>query len=73
MYFQSNFAMGKLPTEARKCFMLDFGLARPFRNCDGCLRQPRAVAGFRGTVRYAAVHAHKSKVTILFIHVVPSD
>lgn len=26
--------------------------------------QPRPVAGFRGTVRYASVNAHKNKVSI---------
>lgn len=28
------------------------------------LFQPRAVAGFRGTVRYASVNAHKNKVAV---------
>lgn len=28
------------------------------------VRQPRPVAGFRGTVRYASVNAHKNKVSI---------
>lgn len=27
--------------------------------------QPRPVAGFRGTVRYASVNAHKNKVSVL--------
>ncbi|KAK1170470.1 tau-tubulin kinase 1-like isoform X1 [Acipenser oxyrinchus oxyrinchus] len=57
----SNFAMGRLPSTYRKCFMLDFGLARQYTNTNGEVRPPRNVAGFRGTVRYAAVNAHKNK------------
>ncbi|KAK1171249.1 tau-tubulin kinase 1-like isoform X1 [Acipenser oxyrinchus oxyrinchus] len=57
----SNFAMGRLPSTYRKCFMLDFGLARQYTNTNGEVRPPRNVAGFRGTVRYASVNAHKNK------------
>ncbi|KAK3538082.1 hypothetical protein QTP70_028642 [Hemibagrus guttatus] len=57
----SNFAMGRLPSTYRKCFMLDFGLARQYTNTNGEVRPPRTVAGFRGTVRYASVNAHKNK------------
>jgi tau tubulin kinase len=42
--------------------MLDYGLARQYTNNNGEVRAPRAVAGFRGTVRYASVNAHKNKV-----------
>ena len=106
--FQSNFAMGKQGPNSRKCYMLDFGLARQFVNSSGTndtathdtmlkllrkrslkcvlyslyvchyhflslsvdtilgeLRPPRPVAGFRGTVRYASVNAHKSKVSLI--------
>lgn len=41
--------------------MLDFGLARQFTTSTGEVRPPRAAAGFRGTVRYASVNAHKNK------------
>ena len=41
--------------------MLDFGLARQYTNAAGEVRPPRAAAGFRGTVRYASVNAHKNK------------
>ncbi|OCT77441.1 tau-tubulin kinase 1 [Xenopus laevis] len=57
----SNFAMGRLPSTYRKCYMLDFGLARQYTNTTGEVRPPRNVAGFRGTVRYAAVNAHKNR------------
>jgi len=42
--------------------MLDFGLARQYTNQNGEVRAPRAAAGFRGTVRYASINAHKNKV-----------
>ncbi|KAK2103610.1 hypothetical protein P7K49_017466, partial [Saguinus oedipus] len=82
----SNFAMGRFPSTCRKCYMLDFGLARQFTNSCGDVRpvrffvllsnnlegtknllhlsvaEPRAVAGFRGTVRYASVNAHRNRV-----------
>ncbi|KAG8123164.1 hypothetical protein E2320_018524, partial [Naja naja] len=108
----SNFAMGRLPSTYRKCYMLDFGLARQYTNTNGEVRpallisypiynvyewmygficqamnlssmptgvsrlhlpikgskrhgytrkNPRNVAGFRGTVRYASVNAHKNR------------
>ena len=56
----SNFAMGRLPTTSHCCYILDFGLARQYTTPTGEIRQPRAVAGFRGTVRYASINAHKS-------------
>ncbi|KAM8920860.1 tau-tubulin kinase 2 [Pelodytes ibericus] len=57
----SNFAMGRFPSTCRKCYMLDFGLARQFTTSCGDVRPPRAVAGFRGTVRYASVNAHRNR------------
>ncbi|XP_046712401.1 LOW QUALITY PROTEIN: tau-tubulin kinase 2 [Silurus meridionalis] len=57
----SNFAMGRSPCTRRICYMLDFGLARQFTNSSQEVRPPRRVAGFRGTVRYASVNAHKNK------------
>jgi len=56
----SNFAMGRIPANSHCCYMLDFGLARQYTTPTGEIRQPRSVAGFRGTVRYASVNAHKS-------------
>ncbi|XP_025103992.1 uncharacterized protein LOC112570027 isoform X1 [Pomacea canaliculata] len=56
----SNFAMGK-GNNARRVFMLDFGLARQYTTATGEVRPPRTAAGFRGTVRYASINAHKNK------------
>ncbi|CAJ0586342.1 unnamed protein product, partial [Mesorhabditis spiculigera] len=57
----SNFAMGRTTVTMRSVYMLDFGLARQYLNAKGEIRSPRSAAGFRGTVRYAAVSAHKNK------------
>ena len=54
--------MGRLQKDSKKVFMLDFGLARQYTTPTGEVRPPRAAAGFRGTVRYASVNAHKNKV-----------
>lgn len=64
--FQSNFAMGRLPSTSKNVYMLDFGLARQYLNAKGEIRSPRNAAGFRGTVRYAALTAHKNKVSLFF-------
>jgi tau tubulin kinase len=53
--------MGRTPVTSHNVYMLDFGLARLFLNAKGEIRSPRSAAGFRGTVRYAAVSAHKNK------------
>lgn len=57
----SNFSMGRLPSNCRIVYMLDFGLARKYTNAEGQVRPARPQAGFRGTVRYASVNAHKNK------------
>lgn len=57
----SNFSIGRLPSNCRKVYMLDFGLARQYTTATGEVRAPRAAAGFRGTVRYASINAHKNK------------
>ncbi|XP_043249796.1 tau-tubulin kinase homolog Asator isoform X2 [Colletes gigas] len=57
----SNFSIGRLPHNSRLVYMLDFGLARQFTTGTGEVRPPRSAAGFRGTVRYASVNAHKNK------------
>lgn len=67
LYFQSNFAMGRLQNQTKKVFMLDYGLARQYTTQTGEVRPPRAAAGFRGTVRYASVNAHNNKVNIIVL------
>ncbi|XP_050530501.1 tau-tubulin kinase homolog Asator isoform X2 [Daktulosphaira vitifoliae] len=57
----SNFAVGRLHQTCRCVFMLDYGLARQFTTANGEVRTPRTAAGFRGTVRYASLNAHKNK------------
>ena len=57
----SNFVMGGTSDTCRRCYMLDFGLARQYTTPTGEVRQPRAIAGFRGTVRYASINAHLSR------------
>ncbi|XP_052758103.1 tau-tubulin kinase homolog Asator [Galleria mellonella] len=57
----SNFSIGRHPSNCRKVYMLDFGLARQYTTNSGAVRPPRAAAGFRGTVRYASINAHKNK------------
>jgi len=49
--------------------MLDYGLARQFTTANGEVRTPRTAAGFRGTVRYASLNAHKNKVSIIYLFV----
>jgi len=56
----SNFAMG-LPPNQRKVHMLDYGLSRQFTNSNGQTRPARPRAGFRGTVRYASINAHRDR------------
>jgi serine/threonine protein kinase len=43
----------------RKCFIIDFGLARQFTTDKGEIRPPRHKAGFRGTARYASLNSHR--------------
>lgn len=57
----SNFAMGNTKNTNKTVFMIDFGLSRQYVNNEGNVRAPRAVAGFRGTVRYASITAHENK------------
>ncbi len=57
----SNFAIGTTPETSRSCYMFDYGLARQYTTVTGEVRQPRPVAGFRGTVRYASLNAHLSR------------
>ncbi|KAJ3442201.1 tau-tubulin kinase [Anaeramoeba flamelloides] len=39
--------------------LIDFGLARRYRQSDGHLRPARPKVGFRGTARYASINSHE--------------
>lgn len=62
----SNFAMGRHLSDMRTVYMLDFGLARQYISTVSLgsrrpeVRPPRPAAGFRGTVRYASLNAHRN-------------
>ena len=56
--------MGRVQNTSRRVYMLDFGLARQYTTASGDVRPARSAAGFRGTVRYASINAHKNKVTL---------
>lgn len=55
----SNFAIGSQEKLRSVVYMLDFGLCRYYLNRDGSLKIARKQSGFRGTVRYASIHAHQ--------------
>lgn len=57
----SNFAIGRSEDDSRKVYILDYGLARQYVDQSGRLRPARNLVGFRGTVRYASLNAHKHR------------
>lgn len=42
-------------------FIIDYGLARCFRNENGEIKPPRKSIGFRGTLRYVSLRVHKKQ------------
>jgi tau tubulin kinase len=55
----ANYTIGRAELkEVRKVYVFDFGMARKFVHEDGTIKKPRAVARFRGTVKYASVACH---------------
>jgi len=54
----SNFSLGASLPKVACCYLLDFGLARRYLTKEGEVRRARSAAGFRGTARFASVHAH---------------
>lgn len=57
-----NYTIGRPDlNELRKVYVLDFGMARKFVHDDGTMKKPRSAAGFRGTVRYAALSCHMQR------------
>lgn len=57
-----NYAIGRTElNEQRKVYVLDFGMCRKFTGTQNVIRRPRALTGFRGTVRYAPLSCHQGK------------
>lgn len=57
-----NYTIGRADmNELRRIYVLDFGMARKFVHDDGTMKKPRSAAGFRGTVRYAALSCHMQR------------
>jgi len=62
-----NYTIGRQESnELRKVYILDFGMARMYIKIDPVtgartIRRPRNVAGFRGTLRYAAIGVHENR------------
>uniref|UniRef100_A0A7E4V6C3 Protein kinase domain-containing protein n=1 Tax=Panagrellus redivivus TaxID=6233 RepID=A0A7E4V6C3_PANRE len=60
----SNYALGRPESnELRKIYLLDFGMCRRYLDENNQIRRPRAVAGFRGTIRYAPLSCHIRRET----------
>ncbi|GMT27220.1 hypothetical protein PFISCL1PPCAC_28820 [Pristionchus fissidentatus] len=57
----ANFSIGLGPEQETCIFMLDFGIAREFKNPNGTLRKPRENIPFLGTPRFAARACHKKE------------
>ena len=57
----SNWALGLSRDSLRVIKLLDFGLARRFVDGAGAVKPARDRPGFRGTVRYASLRAHRGE------------
>ncbi|KAF8386551.1 hypothetical protein PRIPAC_75693 [Pristionchus pacificus] len=57
----ANFSIGLGPEQEKCIFMLDFGIAREFKNPNGTLRKPRENIPFLGTPRFASRACHKKE------------
>ncbi|KAF8367260.1 hypothetical protein PRIPAC_85089 [Pristionchus pacificus] len=57
----ANFSIGLGPEQETCIFMLDFGIAREFKNPNGTLRKPREGIPFLGTPRFASRACHKKE------------
>ncbi|CAJ0578151.1 unnamed protein product, partial [Mesorhabditis spiculigera] len=56
-----NMCFGVTPYSLYRLFLVDFGMVRRHMNPGGKLREPRPLAGFRGTVRYASRRIHDGR------------
>uniref|UniRef100_A0A0N4ZWS3 Protein kinase domain-containing protein n=1 Tax=Parastrongyloides trichosuri TaxID=131310 RepID=A0A0N4ZWS3_PARTI len=45
----------------RKMYLVDFGLAKKYRQSDGSIIPKKNFANFRGTIRYASLNAHRRR------------
>jgi len=44
-----------------RCYIIDFGLCRPYVSSSGEIKEARRSVGFRGTAAYASINAHDGK------------
>jgi len=44
-----------------RCYIIDFGLCRPYISSNGEIKEARKSVGFRGTAAYASINAHDGK------------
>jgi len=44
-----------------RCYIIDFGLCRPYISSSGEIKEARRSVGFRGTAAYASINAHDGK------------
>jgi len=44
-----------------RCYIIDFGLCRPYISSNGEIKEARRSVGFRGTAAYASINAHDGK------------
>ncbi|KAI6238981.1 Tau-tubulin kinase 1 [Aphelenchoides fujianensis] len=58
----ANFACG-LDAQKHVIYILDFGIARRLTNAKNELKTPRAVVGFKGTLRFASLSCHSGLET----------
>ena len=52
---------GRGPKEATDCYLIDFGLARRFRDSEGAIRTARSTVVFVAACRYASIAAHAGR------------
>ncbi|EFO21879.1 CK1/TTBKL protein kinase [Loa loa] len=57
----ANMCFGLTEKSSRRLIIVDYGLARKFRQSDGKPIEKRKRAGFRGTLRYVSMRVHDRK------------
>lgn len=58
-----NFCIANTPSSngRARCYIIDFGLCRPYISSNGEIKEARKSVGFRGTAAYASLNAHEGK------------